>query len=475
MAAVADVRRIEIPYRPRNWARSMHASYQRWFAVVMHRRGGKTTSWLNHHQRAATDDAWEAARLRHLEPGFTDVEVKELLRERIYAHVLPTLVQARTVAWDKLKYIADDIPGMVPNERDMSITYPCGKGSHRVVRLFGADNIDALRGFPLSGLSLDEFSQHPPGIFGEVLSKSLADHLGYAAFLGTIKGKNQLWKTYEAAKHDPEWFTLWQDVNASLATEEGATITAIRRAMQDDLALIEKGLMTQEEYDQEWYLSTTAAIKGAYYAKELAAARRDRRVGRVPYDPALVVHDVWDIGKGPNMAVGMYQRNGKALQMIDYLEGTDSDGITQVIAKLREKPYQWGKHFAPHDIMATDLGTGKTRYETAKSLGWQFTTVPMMTVDDGINAARLVFSRTWFDEEKCAPFLQSIEQYRQEWDDKRGIFKGVPYHDWTSHGADQFRYAAVAEVQMDNEKPAPPAAPTPAPAAYTGPSGFMAG
>jgi hypothetical protein len=459
--AVAERRRIVIPYKPRNWARPMHASFLRWFAIVMHRRGGKTTSWLNHHQRAATDDAWESQRLRSLEPNFTPAEITELLRERIYAHVLPTLVQARTVAWDKLKFIAADVPGADTNERDMSITYACGKGSHRVVRLFGADNIDALRGFPLSGLSLDEFSQHPPGVFGEVLSKSLADHLGYCAFLGTIKGKNQLFKTHEAAKGDPEWFTLWQDVNASLATEEGATITAIRRAMEDDKALIDKGLMTQAEYDQEWFLSTEAAIKGAYYAKELAAARRDKRIGRVPHDPALLVHDVWDIGKGPKMAVGMYQRFGKSVQKIDYLEGSGSDGIEQMIQRLqergRERGYTWGKHFAPHDIKSTDLGTGKTRLETAGKLGWHFTEVRSIPVDDGISAGRLMFARLWIDETHCAPFIESIGQYRQEWDDKRGMFKEIPLHDWTSHGADEYRYAAVAEELMTNDTPKPKA------------------
>lgn len=341
----------------------------------------------------------------------------------------------------------------------MSIAYPGPKGSHRVVRLFGADNIDALRGFPLSGLSLDEFSQHPPGVFGEVLSKSLADHLGYAAFLGTIKGKNQLWQTYQKALGDPEWFTLWQDVNASLANEEGATITAIRRAMEDDRGLIAKGLMTQAEYDQEWFLSTEAAIKGAYYSKELAAARRDKRVGRVPHDVALPVHTVTDIGKGPNMATGMYQRLGRSVQMIGYLEGSGDDGIPQHWARLqeigRERGYVWGKHFGPHDIMGVDLGTGKSRHATAAALGWRLEVVPMLGVDDGINAGRLMFSRLWISEDHCGPFIEAIGQYRQEWDDKRGMFREIPYHDWTSHGADQYRYAAVVEEKMTNEKTEP--------------------
>lgn len=462
MAPAAPDQVITIPYRPRNWARRLHDSFCRWAVLVMHRRAGKTTCVLNHHQRAATDDEWEAKRLRSLEPTFTDTDIRTLCHNRRYGHMLPTLTQARLIAWEPiLKPICRDIPGIKTNESEMSVTYPNGG----VVRLFGADNPDAVRGFGPSGFSFDEYSQMPPTVFSEVISKGLADHLGYGIFLGTIKGKNQLYKTYEAAKHDAAWFALWQDIDVSLATETGATITALRRAMVDDRALIEKGLMTEAEYQQEWYLSVEAAIKGAYYAKELAIARKEKRIGRVPHDAALLVHDVWDIGKGPNMAVGMFQRNARALQMIDYLEGADSDGIPQMVVKLKargqERGYVWGKHFAPHDIMATDLGTGKTRYETAKSLGWPFVTVPMMTVDDGISAGRLLFPRLYIDEEHCAAFLESIGQYRQEWDDKRGMFKETPFHDWTSHGADQYRYAAVAEEQMTNDLPslAAPVAP----------------
>jgi len=442
---------VTVPYKPRKWAVPMHASWLRWFVLVLHRRAGKTTGTINHHQRSATNDTWEATRLRKL-AKFTDREIQELLRERIYAHVLPTLTQARTVAWDKLKYIAQPIGGIKISERDMSVRYPGPKGSSRMVRLFGADNIDALRGFPLSGLSLDEFSQHPPGIFGEVLSKSLADHLGYCMFLGTIKGKNQLYQAHEKAKGDPEWFTLWQDINVSLATEEGGTITALRRAMQDDLDLIAKGLMTQEEYDQEWFLSPFAAIKGAYYAKQLAAAYREARIRIVPHDPALPVYDVWDLGKGPNMPVGMFQRFGREVHMIDYEEGQQSDGIEQLIGVLKQKPYVWGRHFAPHDIKATEIMTGKTRWETAKNLGWEFDIVPLMGVDDRINAGRLMFARTWFNEPRLGPFIEAIGQYRREWMQNLGRFGDKPVHDWTSHSADMFSYAAVAEDQMRADK-----------------------
>lgn len=455
---------IEIPYKPRNWARPFHASLCRWAVIVLHRRAGKTTATLNHHQRAALDDDWEAARLRSLEPGFTDIEIEELLQHRQYGHILPMLGQAKSVAWEPLKRIAAVVPHAMPNESELSIRYrrapkrarstmpvtgPLNPDANStIVRLFGADNPDGFRGLPFSGVAYDEYSQQPPNIHGEVVSKALADHLGYGIFEGTIKGKNQLYRTYDAAKGDASWFSLWQDVEKTLQTEDGATITAIRRAMQDDLDQIAKGLMLQSEYDQEWFLSPSAAIKGAYYGKLLEQAIKDGRVGKVPYDPALPVFDVWDLGKGPRMSVGMFQRFGRQVSMIDYHQGIESDGLPQVIAALKTRPYVWGKHFGPHDIRATDIGTGKTRLETAAALNWPFEVVPDLGVDDGINAGRLLFPRLWIDEQKCAQFLDAIGEYKQEWDEKRGMFRDVPFHNWASHPADMYRYAAVVEDQM---------------------------
>ena len=110
---------------------------------------------------------------------------------------------------------------------------------------------------------------------------------------------------------------------------------------------------------------------------------------------------------------------------------------------------------APHDIRATDLSTGKTRYETSKALGWQFDIVPDLGVDDGISAGRLMFDRAWIDETRCAPFLEAMGQYRREWKDNQGQFGDRPVHDWSSHPADMWRYAAVIEEQMLAARPAP--------------------
>lgn len=454
--------RIEIPYAPRTWAKKLHASFRRWAVLVLHRRAGKTTAILNHHQRAAMDDRWEMARLRTLLPDASEDYLKPLLRRRVYWHVMPTLKQARLVAWDMLKDYARPIPGHKANEAQMSIRYPNGNQ----IQLIGADDPDSLRGPALSGLSLDEYSQISPRAFGEVLSKALGDHLGYCIWAGTLKGKDQLYRTHEAGKDSPEWYAVWQDIDASLASESGPTILALKQAMADDLKLVAEGVMTQEEFDQEWYLSLDAAIQGAFYLKQMAAARKEGRITRVPYDPALPVDTDWDLGIDDLMAVWCSQslRSGE-VRLIDYLEAADK-GIPQVIAELREKPYIYGQHWGPHDIQVRELGTGKSRLATAAEHGVKFEITPRLhgaaghEVSEGIKAARLLLARCWFDETRCARGIEALRHYRSSFNKQLGEFTGVPVHDWASHGADAFRGLAVRH-QTPREKKAIAYAPAP--------------
>jgi hypothetical protein len=447
--------RIEIPYAPRRWAKLLHGSFKRWSALVLHRRAGKTTAILNHHQRSATDNRWELARLRYLLPDADESHLRPLLNRRVYWHVMPTLKQAKLVAWDLLKEIARPIPGAKPNNSDLAVIYP---GGNRL-QLIGADDPDSLRGPALSGLSLDEYSQIPGHAFGEVLSKALGDHLGYCIWAGTIKGKDQLFKIHEAAQGDPAWFAVWQDIDTSLATESGPTITALRRAMDDDRELVRQGVMTQAEFDQEWYLSTDAAIKGAFYLEQISAARKDGRICRVPYDPALPVDTDWDLGIDDLLTIWFSQtlRSGE-VRLIDYLETADK-GIPQIAGEVRAKPYVYGTHWGPHDIVVRELGTGKSRLEVAREHGLVFKPTPRihgeagLEVAEGIKAVRLLLARCWFDTEKCARGIETLSHYRSAFNKQLGQYTGVPVHDWASHGADSFRGLAVRLKLPAKKKP----------------------
>ena len=434
---------VVIQYRPRNWANALHDSFKRFGALVLHRRAGKTTAVMNHHIRAALDDGWESQRLRMLQPKMTEAQIKELVNPpggRHYGHILPLHKQAKSVAWDKLKFYAKAVPDIKVNEADLLIRMPTG---HKV-QLFGADNEDAFRGMAFSGLSFDEYSQMSTNVFSEVLSKALADHLGYALFLGTIKGKDHLYHTYQTASGSDEWFSLWQDIDRSLATETGVTIQILETAMLDDQKLVKQGLMTEDEFQQEWYLSTDAAIHGAFYLREMSAAQKDGRITNVPYDPALPVDTDWDLGMVDAMCVVYSQslRSGE-VRIIDYHEA-EGEALPYHIRQLRERPYTYGKHYPPHDAAIKELGSGKSRVEVARELGLHFEWPDKNPgVQAGIEAARLLIPKCWFDSRKAERLIECLRNYRKSFNTRLNEFTGAPVHNAFSHGADAFRGLAT--------------------------------
>lgn len=181
--------------------------------------------------------------------------------------------------------------------------------------------------------------------------------------------------------------------------------------------------MTPEQYEQEYECSFTAAIIGAYYGKLLSDADDDGRIGRVPYDPAYPVHTAWDLGINDSTAIWFAQifRSG-AINVIDYYESSGV-GLDHYAEILRQKDYHWGDHLAPHDIEVRELGSGKSRLETAFSLGIRFRVIPKMKVADGINAARMMIPKCHFDKDKCTQGIEMLRQYRQEWDEKGNLLE----------------------------------------------------
>jgi hypothetical protein len=184
-------------------------------------------------------------------------------------------------------------------------------------------------------------------------------------------------------------------------------------------------------------------LKGAYYTKQIQEARKEGRITNVPYEPSIPVHTWWDLGVGDSTSIGFFQFVGKEARMIDYLEAT-GEGLNFYINELRLKGYTYGEHYAPHDIAVREFSTGKSRLETARDLGIHFNIVPNIPIDDGINAGRMRFKGLWIDKDKCSAWVNAISQYQKEWNEKMGDYKSKPLHDWTSHGADMYRYFSVS-------------------------------
>ncbi len=204
-----------------------------------------------------------------------------------------------------------------------------------------------------------------------------------------------------------------------------------------------RSMMTPEQYEQEYECSFTAAIVGAYYGKLLADADDNNRITRVPYDPAYPVHTAWDLGINDSTAIWFAQIfRGGAVHVIDYYEN-GGVGLDHYAEVLRQKDYHWGDHLAPHDIEVRELGSGKSRLEVAFGLGIRFRVIPKMKIIDGINAARMMLPKCYFDRDKTHEGVEMLRQYRQEFDEKKKVFRDHPRHDFTSHAADAFRYLAI--------------------------------
>lgn len=196
-------------------------------------------------------------------------------------------------------------------------------------------------------------------------------------------------------------------------------------------------------YDHIWNGEMLIHADGAYYAEEMRTANDEGRLTNVPYERSVGVVTAWDLGVGDSTAIWFAQMVGQEVRLIDYYEcsGVGLDHYAKVLA---DKGYHYEGHILPHDVRVREMGTGKSRLETLDTLAVRPVTIaPQLMVDDGIQAARTMIGRCWFDMEKCERGVDALRQYRRDYDDKNMVWRGKPLHDWTSHCADAFRYLAV--------------------------------
>lgn len=204
-----------------------------------------------------------------------------------------------------------------------------------------------------------------------------------------------------------------------------------------------------EAYAHIWEGMPDTRRTGAVYAKQLAKAREEGRITRVPYDPIAEVFTAWDLGFGDATAIWFLQFVGRELRWLDYYEnsGEQLDHYAQIV---KAKPYNYMRsgHFLPHDG-----GHGNIRGESVSrqlmQMGLQNRVLEREPdITPGIELLRQTIAYSAFDADKCRDGLHALENYAYEWDEDRSIFKSRPRHDWTSHAASAARYAALAVNQI---------------------------
>jgi hypothetical protein len=224
--------------------------------------------------------------------------------------------------------------------------------------------------------------------------------------------------------------------------------------------------MDEELIQQEFYCSFTMGVQGAYFTKQMQKAEEDGRITSVPYDERLPVMTFWDLGMDDSMTIWFVQVVGREIRFIDYAEGS-GEGFPYYAKLLRERDYVYGPFHLPHDANVRELGTGDSRVEAAEKLGIKpVTVIPRVKrKDQAIEAARSIFSRCWFDKEKCRDGLNGLKNYTKEFDEKKKVFRNIPLHNWASHAADAFMtFATGYSDQMKVAGSAP---------GYAGQDGWM--
>jgi phage terminase large subunit len=204
-----------------------------------------------------------------------------------------------------------------------------------------------------------------------------------------------------------------------------------------------------EGYKTVWEGECRPAVEGAIYALEITRMQAEKRLGKAPYDPLLKVHTVWDLGWNDSMSIGFVQRSGSGeIRIIDYIEDSHRT-LDSYVDELKNKALNWGTDFIPHDGRNKDFKSGKSTEEILQAMGRTVIVLGRNDIEEGIRASRMMFSRVWIDE-KAQEIVNRLKRYRRTQNQSTGEF-GAPLHDESSHGADCFRYIAMAEQQMNNE------------------------
>ncbi len=401
------MQKIQIDYTPRPLQADLHQMLDknRFNVLVCHRRFGKTVCAINHLLKRAIEEKKPNPRL---------------------AYIAPTYRQAKNVAWDYLKQFSEKIPGTKYHETELRCDLPNGAR----ISLLGAENYSSIRGIYLDFAVIDEVADCPEALFPEVIRPALSDRKGGCTFIGTPQGHNYFHDLWEAAASTNGW--------------ERAMYKASETGIVDDDELeAAKATMTIDQYNQEFECSWIANVPGSVYGAELQESDDAERITSVPYIQDQRVETFWDIGMHDYTAIWFMQSVGRGdIHVIDYYQN-QGEGFPHYARVLDEKNYLYGQHYGPHDLEVRELGTGKSRREAAYSLGINFRTVPRLPVEDGIHAARLLIPRCHFDRDNCRDGLEALRHYHRAYNEKTRKFRDAPVHDWSSHGADAFRTAAI--------------------------------
>jgi phage terminase large subunit len=206
-----------------------------------------------------------------------------------------------------------------------------------------------------------------------------------------------------------------------------------------------------EQYDHIWGGGYATVLEGAYYAKSIAEAKAQGRVGRVSADPLMTLRAFVDIGgtgaKADAFTIWIAQFIGKEVRVLDYYEAVGQPLATH-LNWMRGKGYTPNRCqvWLPHDGDSNDKVFDVSYASALRAAQYDVTVVPNQgkgAAKARIEAGRRLFPAMWFNQTTTQPGIDALGWYHEKKDEARNIGLG-PEHDWSSHGADSFGLMCVA-------------------------------
>lgn len=303
-------KRVSTGYTPHKYQFEIHRNLKRFSVLVCHRRFGKTFLAINSLIDAACRTQKSAAR---------------------FGYVAPYLKQAKQVSWDYLKRFAYRVPGVKVNETELSVTFP----NDAVIRLYGSDNGEAMRGVYFDGVVIDEVADCRLETWPEIIRPALADRKGWAIFIGTPKGMNQFFDLYERARKDPDWYAGMYRADETRLIDE-AELADARKSM------------SEAQYRQEFLCDFSASADNVLIAIDLVSDAMQRHYREDEYRDGVRVLGVDVAYTGDDKTVFM-PRTGLVGHEPIVLQGLDPMAVTgRLITEIQR--------FKPDAIFVDDTG-----------------------------------------------------------------------------------------------------------------------
>jgi hypothetical protein len=397
---------------------------------IVHRRGGKDLTAL--HQTC-----------------------KMMLKRRgAYWHVFPTGEQAKKAIWEGFTKDGERIMEQVFPKEIRKSPRAFLPSSETVVelkngsvwRLMGSDKMEVVGSGPC-GVTFSEFALAKPTTW-DLVRPMLRENDGWASFITTPRGNNHAKKLYAVAKADPSWFCDLQTLEDTRAYDPEKTL-AEERASGMPEALI------RQEYLCDW----TAALVGSVWGDLLEPL--EKRGGLNEFEhPRDEVFTSWDLGTDDSTAIWFWRIHGDGLEFIDHYE-SHGKPMSHYFDVIEGKGLGYTKHWLPHDARQRSWQTGVSVVDQfIERMGSSAVAVaPFMTLPDGIQAGRWLLQKSTRFHPRCAEAIEALRSYHYAYDEDAKTFAKKPLHDWSSHTADAFRYAAIVarHSELVTRKPPPPA------------------